>query len=155
MIAWLDAAGDDVTTSLDVGPVLAGFRLNDVGDILPRLTWLLGNDIEIAALTGGLDAAIAATRSQVRGGVVVKRGRRGATVFTADHDFDLPAPAVDVTATVGAGDTFDGGFVAALMRGRPPRDAAEFAAAVVAVVLERGRGVVAAPTMAEIPTQPL
>ena len=100
-------------------------------------------------------AAIAAIRSQVRGGVVVKRGRKGATVFTADHDFDLPAPAVDVTTTVGAGDTFDGGFLAALMRGRSPCEAAEFATAVVAVVLERGRGVVAAPTMAEIPMQTL
>ncbi|MCH7581009.1 MAG: carbohydrate kinase family protein [Acidobacteria bacterium] len=155
MIAWLDAAGEDVTTSLDVGPVLAGFRLDDIRDILPRLTWLLGNDIEIAALTDGLDTAIAATRSQVHGGVVVKRGRRGATVFTANHDFDLPALAVNVTATVGAGDTFNGGFVAALMRGRPPRDAAEFAVAVAAVVLERGRGVVATPTMAEIPMQTL
>ncbi|MCH7670198.1 MAG: carbohydrate kinase family protein [Acidobacteria bacterium] len=155
MIAWLDAAGDDVTTSLDVGPVLAGYRLDDVEDILPRLTWLLGNDIEIVALTGDFDAAIAAIRSQVRGGVVVKRGRKGATVFTADHDFDLPAPAVDVTTTVGAGDTFDGGFLAALMRGRSPCEAAEFATAVVAVVLERGRGVVAAPTMAEIPMQTL
>lgn len=150
MSAWLNAAGDGVTTSLDIGPPLTRFRLEDIEDLLPHLTWLMGNEREIAALAGGAERSIAATRSRVRSGVVVKRGRNGVTVIASDDRFDLSAPKVEAGTTVGAGDAFDAGFLAALMRGDHPEDAAAFGQEVARVVLDRGQGVLAAPTMDEI-----
>ncbi|WP_061960795.1 carbohydrate kinase family protein [Demequina flava] len=43
--------------------------------------------------------------------VVITRGGDGATVLTADHRFDVAAPAVKVADTVGAGDSFMGGLI--------------------------------------------
>jgi fructokinase len=44
--------------------------------------------------------------------VLVTRGREGAVVVCADGDFGVPAPAVDVVDTIGAGDAFGAGFLA-------------------------------------------
>lgn len=152
---WLDTAGDEVTTSLDIGPGLAGIHLSDLEDLLPGLTWLFGNEIEIAGPTGDLESATAETCSKVGAGVVVKRGPDGATVVTRHDRFEVPAQPVDATATVGAGDAFDAGFIAALVQGRPVRESAKFATVVAGMVLERGGGVLAAPAMSEIPTSRL
>ncbi|MCC7322033.1 MAG: carbohydrate kinase [Rubellimicrobium sp.] len=56
--------------------------------------------------------------------VCVTEGARGARGLTRDHDLHLPAPAVTVVDTVGAGDTFNAGLLAALDRaGRLDRGA--------------------------------
>jgi fructokinase len=44
--------------------------------------------------------------------VLLTRGSAGALVVTADGDVPVPAPAVDVVDTIGAGDAFGGGFLA-------------------------------------------
>lgn len=152
MGAWVDAAGEEVTTSLDIGPGLAGMRLQHLEDVLPGLTWLFGNDVEVAALTGDLETSIAEIHATVQGGVVVKRGPDGCTVVTKKDRFDLPAPDVEAKATVGAGDAFDAGFIAAFIHGGSAHDSAAFAGVVTGELLERGRGVLGAPTSAEVPT---
>ncbi len=48
--------------------------------------------------------------------VVVTRGAAGATGYTAAHEVYVPAPSVTVADTVGAGDTFNAGLLAALER---------------------------------------
>ncbi|MFD8301011.1 sugar kinase [Streptomyces sp. NPDC059690] len=59
------------------------------------------------------------------GVLVVKQGAKGATAFVsagtraADTDTFVPALAVDVVATVGAGDAFAAGFLSATLRGLP------------------------------------
>lgn len=49
--------------------------------------------------------------------VVVKRGARGATVFTADGATDRAARAVDAVDLVGAGDAFVAGYLSGLLDG--------------------------------------
>lgn len=49
--------------------------------------------------------------------VVVKRGARGATVFTADGATDRAARAVDAIDLVGAGDAFVAGYLSGLLDG--------------------------------------
>jgi ribokinase len=52
--------------------------------------------------------------------VIVTRGDRGATLLRAGQaPVDLPAPAVEVVDTVGAGDAFNGALVTALAAGLP------------------------------------
>ncbi|MET8167983.1 sugar kinase [Streptomyces sp. NPDC005329] len=50
--------------------------------------------------------------------VVVKRGARGATVFTADGATDRAAREVDAVDLVGAGDAFVAGYLSGLLDGR-------------------------------------
>ncbi|MGW2045300.1 sugar kinase [Streptomyces sp. NPDC001858] len=59
--------------------------------------------------------------------LVVKQGARGATAFEDDGDAQptvtfVPAPAVQVSAAVGAGDAFAAGFLSATLRGLPARE---------------------------------
>lgn len=49
--------------------------------------------------------------------VVVKRGARGATAFTADGATDCPARQVDAVDLVGAGDAFVAGYLSGLLGG--------------------------------------
>lgn len=46
--------------------------------------------------------------------IIVTSGGRGATAFTAHHTVSVPAAAVAVVDTVGAGDTFNAGLLASL-----------------------------------------
>ncbi len=46
--------------------------------------------------------------------VIVTRGRHGATVFSTDGAVEVPAPAVEVVDTVGAGDAFVGSILASI-----------------------------------------
>lgn len=48
--------------------------------------------------------------------VIFTRGPRGAVAYTHDHIVEVPGVRVDVADTVGAGDTFNAGILAALSR---------------------------------------
>jgi sugar/nucleoside kinase (ribokinase family) len=54
--------------------------------------------------------------------VIGKSGERGAAVYTRKKSFKMPAFPVKVVDTVGAGDVFNGGFLAAYAKGKPLRD---------------------------------
>lgn len=73
-------------------------------------------DLEWLYETTDIDQA---AQSWLRRGVklaVITRGEKGATAFTAQGRFDIPGVRVDVTDTVGAGDTFSAGLLDALSR---------------------------------------
>jgi sugar/nucleoside kinase (ribokinase family) len=75
---------------------------------------LILNDEELEMLTGAA-TTVAAARELLGWGltaVVAKQGKYGATLFTAEDVFALPAyPLEQVVDPTGAGDTFAGGFV--------------------------------------------
>ena len=70
------------------------------------LHWLEG-DGDIAAKAQGLLAKGPSL-------VCITEGAKGATGFTASHQISVPAKSVEVADTVGAGDTFNAGLLAAL-----------------------------------------
>ncbi len=56
--------------------------------------------------------------------VCVTRGANGASVYSADENFDMPCPEVKVEDTVGAGDSFSAAFLRALASGADYKKAA-------------------------------
>jgi len=61
--------------------------------------------------------------------VVVTRGERGASAFSANERLDVPAPRVSVVDSTAAGDVFAAGLVHALVEGRPMPEALRTAVA--------------------------
>jgi sugar/nucleoside kinase (ribokinase family) len=111
------------TTSWDFGwnPPLRGRP--GFGRLIGSLDFLFLNEAESAlyARTRRSDGAVAHWRRVARN-TVVKLGRRGSRWITGTRDLSAPAPRVRAIDTTGAGDAFNGGFLYALLRGRPPRD---------------------------------
>jgi 2-dehydro-3-deoxygluconokinase len=66
----------------------------------------------------GVKSLLAAGVSEV----VIKRGARGATTYTADGTTDRPARQVDAVDLVGAGDAFVAGYLSGLLHGAGTAD---------------------------------
>jgi sugar/nucleoside kinase (ribokinase family) len=117
--------GAGATTSLDTNDDPAGtWRL--APGLLAACDYLLPNEAEALALTGepaaGLPAALAALAAE--GAVpVVKRGGDGAMALADGATIGVRGPRVTPVDTVGAGDGFDAGFVAALLNSGDIADA--------------------------------
>jgi sugar/nucleoside kinase (ribokinase family) len=123
------SAGATVTADVVNGESLR--RVDALCAMLPFIDWFLPSEEEALALTGARDAGAAAARLRAWGarGVVVKRGDAGCLVVGAAGSRAVTSPRVAVVDTTGAGDSFDAGFVAALVRGLPAPDAARYACA--------------------------
>ncbi len=109
------------------------------------LAVLTPNASEAAELTGCSDPADAAARlvADTGAAVLITLGGDGALLLEPGGSVQrLPALAVDVVDTTGAGDTVNGALAAELARGRPLREAAEFAlrAAALSTRREGARG---------------
>jgi sugar/nucleoside kinase (ribokinase family) len=91
----------------------------DLAAILPDVDVFLPNEVELLRLTGKDDvpSALAALRPFART-VVVKQGSRGATVQSGEQLFSRPAFLnTQVVDAIGAGDSFDAGFVSRFIAG--------------------------------------
>jgi sugar/nucleoside kinase (ribokinase family) len=122
-VQWLagEARGRGIPVAVDAASV--GF-LNEVGP-MNFFEWTTGaallfcNADEAEALAGSGDLG---EQMKVLGAyygrVIVKRGARGAALGTAHGvTLELPAPAVHVVDTTGAGDAFAAGFISAELGG--------------------------------------
>ena len=87
-----------------------------------RCNHLLLNEVELTSMFGTttLEAAMElAARSMAKtGSVIAKRGPKGASGLRDGALTHVPAPAVAVLDTAGAGDVFNAGYLAAVARGR-------------------------------------
>jgi len=107
--------------------------------VLPWVDVVIGNEEETALLTGTRDP-----RDQVRavleagvGLLVRKLGAAGVEAFTREGAALAPPIAVPVASTIGAGDGFASGFLAALLEERPLDDCLRRGNAAAAVVVSR------------------
>ena len=122
---WADKHG--ITVALDTGWPLDGWtdtNCNATRDWLARCGVALMNEVETTTLAGMDDPAEAARALHAlmpQGAIfVVKRGPDGAIAIDADGNLvSAAAPRVTVVDTIGAGDVFNAGFLAALACGEP------------------------------------
>ena len=125
--------------------------------LLKKVTIVTPNEVEASILTGikvvDADSAKQAAEWFLARGVqrvVITMGGMGA--FIADGDKRVMTPAFKVNAidTTGAGDAYNGGFVAALAEGCDMIEASRFAAATAALSVQKMGTTPSMPTRAEI-----
>jgi len=113
--------------------------------------YVLGSAVdEIPMLANEHDAVLAARKLSEHGAAVITRsGDQGADLYRRDSHLHSPAFPVSVADTVGAGDTFDGAFIAAILSGCSDGEALRMANAAAAICVSKpsGRG---SPTLAEL-----
>ena len=99
------------------------------GDLVPALRAAVAAGARVAAAT---------------------QGERGTTLLVEGTLHHVPAPAVKVVDTLGAGDVFHGAYALALAEGRSALDAARFASAAAAIKCTRPSGRAGSPTRPEV-----
>ncbi|MET8131695.1 MULTISPECIES: carbohydrate kinase family protein [unclassified Streptomyces] len=139
------------TTSLDTNDDPAGRWDHELLDPVLKFTdFLLPNAAEACALSGEPELVAAAAFLAGRGPtVVVKDGANGALACAGTELSRAPAVPVDPVDSVGAGDSFDAGFVAATLRGLDLRSALTMAAACGSLSTRAHGGTAAQPTWDE------
>lgn len=83
-------------------------------------------------------------------GIVLTLGGQGAWYADAGECFAQPACSAEAVDTTGAGDTFTGFFLAALMQGQAPRQAMAQAAQAAAIAVSRRGAAPSIPALAEV-----
>jgi ribokinase len=138
-----------ITTVVNAAPMV-GYGDGTLAAILEHTDFVIFNRSEAATLVGSIvrsgDGDVASSRVASRDlitaveswrhpngpCVIVTLGAEGAVYVDDDGAHALPAFAVDVQSTVGAGDTFAGAFCHAVALGHPTEDAAGTAGAAAA-----------------------
>jgi sugar/nucleoside kinase (ribokinase family) len=89
-------------------------------ELLDQVDLLLPNEAEICRIArkDTLEEAIAALSQRVPC-IAVKLGARGSLVQARDIGIEVPAPSVTPVDTIGAGDSYNAGFLLAWLRGLP------------------------------------
>ncbi|MEU6408773.1 carbohydrate kinase family protein [Microbispora sp. NPDC046933] len=144
------AAG--ATTSLDTNDDPSG-RWQGLDEVLALTDVLLPNEREALAIAGRADGDLdAAVRDLAARGTtpVVKCGGDGALTINDGEPLRVPAVPATVADTVGAGDSFNAGLLAARLRGFPLRRSLEIAVACGTLSTRAAGGTAAQPTWEEV-----
>ena len=147
---WLEE--NNVQVALDTGWPITGWTTEIVdmsSSWLPRCSHLLLNEAEVLALTGRDDvsAAVSDLRQDLpdRAAVIVKLGDRGANGYLGSQMVHVSAPRVELIDSIGAGDVFNAGYLAAVSEG------ADFETAVARGVATASRAVSTLPRRYDVP----
>lgn len=114
---------------------------------------IIGNDVEFGFMAGGYDKGLDKARELARSTaqiVVYKMGEEGAITITPDTEFRTGIYPVEALKPTGAGDSFMGGFIAALASSHELKDAVLRGSACASIVVSRVGCAPAMPTTAEL-----
>ncbi len=121
------------------------------------IDYLIPNETEAAILSGiavdSLSSAERAARSLLDAGagkVIITLGEQGALLASGQGMEQFPAPRVTAVDSTAAGDTFVGGFAAALAEGRTEAEAIRFAQKAAALSVTRAGAQPSIPDRAEV-----
>ncbi len=116
LLSWCKRAG--LTTSLDPNDDPSGEWRDSLRHLLPHVDILMPNEREACRLTGLSDpeAAIDRLAEQVPL-LIVKRGSKGAIARSGVDGWESPAVDVASVDAVGAGDSFNAGFLHSYLQG--------------------------------------
>ena len=127
-------------------PVYRRISLSEFRDVLSLVDYIFPNETEAAyysgrTLTGQetdreFEEMADAFLEAGAGNVVIKTGARGCFYKGRAGTFSLPAFAVPVRDTTGAGDNFVSGFITALLEGSSVREACRFGSACAALSIQ-------------------
>lgn len=116
-----------LTISLDTNDDPADAWDDGLKNTLPLVDILMPNEREACKIAGVDDLKSAVQRLlQNVPLVVVKRGASGATAFTGAEEVWVKAIPVDIVDPVGAGDSFNAGFLHKWTQGRPLAECLEY-----------------------------
>lgn len=120
--------------------------------LLARADIVLLGDEDAEVLYPGCseDEVLAEVRAAGPATAVLKRGERGAMAWHDDMCYEVPAYPIAVVDTVGAGDGFDAGFIAGVLRGFAMPDTLALAARVGAAAVAHAGDWEGYPTAAEV-----
>ncbi|HHT24299.1 MAG TPA: ribokinase [Clostridiaceae bacterium] len=126
-------------------------------ELLRKINIVTPNEVEAELLTGvkvvdQTSASEAADHFFQKGvkSVVITMGGKGAFVSDGNKEMIIPPFKVEVLDTTGAGDAFNGGFVAALAEGKDIFEASIFASAVAALSVQKMGTTPSMPTREEV-----
>ena len=151
--ALREARQGGAMTVLNLAPC---FALDD--EVLGFCDWIIPNEIEAGQLVGRTvrspeEARLAALELRRRSGgagIAVTLGAEGVWLETREFSGLIPAFAVRAVDTVAAGDTFIGAFVARLVEGATPVEAARKGCAASAIAVTRPGAQASVPHRAEV-----
>ncbi len=139
----------EVSTSLDTNWDPEE-KWHGVKELLRDTTLFFPNDKEVRSLAGKEDVREAAKQMASYGPIVaVKLGREGALLYEEGGFSTARAIEFPVADTVGAGDTFDAGFVYGYLQDWPLKRCLDFAAVCGSMSTRRHGGTEAQPTVQE------
>ena len=126
-------------------------------DWYASIDYLIPNESEASALSGlpvdSLETAEAAASRLIAAGagkVIITLGAQG-SLFANGQSFEyFPAPKVKAVDTTAAGDTFVGGFAAALAVGKSEAEAIRFGQAAAALSVTRAGAQPSIPTLSDV-----
>ncbi len=139
-----------VTTSLDTNWDPAEHWAS-ITAILAYTDVFLPNATELRAVTREDDVEVAAAKLVAAGTtVVMKNGAAGAKAWNSDGEWAAAGRTVDVVDTTGAGDSFNAGFLAAMLTGLPVSEAIGWAAVAGSLSTRAAGGTAAQATTADL-----
>jgi sugar/nucleoside kinase (ribokinase family) len=130
-----------LTTSLDTNDDPEDRWSGDILLLLKHVDIFLPNEREACKLAQATSVERAAEVLSPKVPIlVIKRGSQGAIARTKDEKLTAFPPVVDMVDAVGAGDTFDAGFIHQFIRGAKVEDCLKYANAVAALSVTRAGG---------------
>jgi sugar/nucleoside kinase (ribokinase family) len=123
-----EAKARGLSTSLDTNDDPEGKWGNNLMNVLPFVDIFFPNEREATKIVGTDDLEEAINKlSQVCRLVVVKLGLRGAIARNASGEWRRNGVRVKSVDSVGAGDSFDAGFIHRFLQGATPQECLEYA----------------------------
>jgi sugar/nucleoside kinase (ribokinase family) len=120
--------------------------------LLASLDWVFVNEPEARYYSGSSTLSRAVARwPRLARTTVVKRGAAGAMALTGGRIVKVPASRVRALDTTGAGDAFNGGFLAGMIRGCSVRECLRLGALVGSLSTRRPGGLDGLPHLSELP----
>jgi sugar/nucleoside kinase (ribokinase family) len=147
---YAHAREQGMTTSMDTNFDPAEQWDAGLSDVLPYVDCFFPNEVEAMAISGEgtWQAALDALAARLPL-VALKRGVHGAALRMGDRLYSAGTIPVEVVDTTGAGDSFDAGFVYALLSGWPLERCLDFACVCGALSTRAAGGTTAQPTLDE------
>lgn len=132
--------------SLDPGGRVVELKLSD----LEGIDIIFMNEYECRKLTGMDYLKGAELISNYVKLVIIKRGAKGAYLFDGKKSISMPAMEVNVVDTTGAGDAFDAGFLAAMIRGKSLNECLTWGIATASLKIQKKGARSGLPTLEEL-----